>query len=88
MTAHLPHLPLYGRAKRLADEVERLAAELREARFLLDQAIDRESMYAGAPCMEQLTTAAVIERMGTPRARHPMAAAEMTATAFGSAVRS
>ncbi|MFE3060377.1 hypothetical protein [Nocardia sp. NPDC059239] len=58
----------------LTAEVARLQAELRSMQVLVDEVLDRESMHVYAPDMECLTTAAVMERLGTPRARHRAAA--------------
>jgi hypothetical protein len=54
----------------LSAEVTRLRGELRGMQRLVDDLLDRESMFAGAACMERLTTAASITRMCAPRARH------------------
>jgi hypothetical protein len=54
----------------LTAEVERLRGELHGMQRLVDDLLDRESMFAGAACMERLTTAASITRLGAPRARH------------------
>jgi hypothetical protein len=63
----------------LTAEVQRLRSELHGMQRLVDDLLDRESMLAGAACMEQLTTAAAITRLGAPRARHLVIDAAQTA---------
>jgi hypothetical protein len=63
----------------LTAEVARLRGELHDMQRLVDDLLDRESMIAGAACMEQLATAAVIARVGAPRARRLVVDAEQTA---------
>ncbi|MBF6284478.1 hypothetical protein [Nocardia farcinica] len=63
----------------LTAEVKRLRDELHGMQRLVDDLLDRESMFAGAACMEQLTTAASIARLGAPRARHRVVDAAQTA---------
>ncbi|GAB4590396.1 hypothetical protein [Nocardia sp. IFM 10818] len=69
----------------LTAEVKRLRGELHDMQRAVDDLLDRESMFAGAECMERLTTAASFERFGAPRARHLRACAA-EATAPGSVV--
>ncbi|MGW4094831.1 hypothetical protein [Nocardia sp. NPDC004750] len=68
----------------LTAEVARLRGELHEMQRLVDDLLDRESMVAGAACMEQLTTAAAIARLGAPRAPHLVV--DIAQTAAGSVV--
>ncbi|MGV9408320.1 hypothetical protein ACWDOP_00280 [Nocardia sp. NPDC003693] len=58
------------RIRELTAENERLKTELFETRRVVDDLLDRESMHTGAACMERLTTAASITRLGQARARH------------------
>ena len=66
----------------LTAEVKRLRGELHDMQRLVDDLLDRESMHAGAACMERLTTAASIARLGAPRARHLVV--DVAQTAAGS----
>ncbi|MCP9625245.1 hypothetical protein NMK54_34430 [Nocardia otitidiscaviarum] len=72
----------------LTAEVKRLREELHGMQRLVDDLLDRESMHVYDADMERLTTAAALERLGAPRARHLPApvAVEVTVTAPGSAV--
>ncbi|GAB4590359.1 hypothetical protein [Nocardia sp. IFM 10818] len=75
-----------SRIAELTAEVERLRAELHDMQVQVDDLLDRESMFAGAECMERLTTAAAFERFGAPRARHLSVCPAVDATAPGSVV--
>ncbi|MGW4719381.1 hypothetical protein [Nocardia sp. NPDC004260] len=66
----------------LTAEVKRLRGELYDMQRRVDDLLDRESMIAGAACMEQLATAAAIARVGAPRARRLVV--DVAQTAAGS----
>ncbi|MBF6138246.1 hypothetical protein IU501_35325 [Nocardia otitidiscaviarum] len=72
-----------NRVAALTAEVERLRAELHGMQLLVDNLLDRESMHVYDADMERLTTAASLERLGTPRARHLPAPAAVEATVTG-----
>ncbi|WP_331757718.1 hypothetical protein [Nocardia sp. NBC_01388] len=72
-----------SREAALLGEVARLRAELHQLHVAVDDLLDRESMYAGAPCMERLTTSASMDRLGAARARHIRADVEATGVSTG-----
>lgn len=64
------HTPLSPVVLRLRTRLAARDAEIAVLTRQLDDLLDRESMRAGAACMECLTTAAALDRYGMPRARH------------------
>ncbi|MGW4125769.1 hypothetical protein [Nocardia sp. NPDC004711] len=61
---------LVAEVQRLTEALAAKDQELTVMARLLDDALDRESMHVYAPDLECLTTAAELERRGTPRATH------------------
>lgn len=61
---------LVAEVQRLTEALAAKDQELTVMARLLDDALDRESMHVFAPDLECLTTAAELERRGTPRATH------------------
>ncbi|MGV9668378.1 hypothetical protein [Nocardia niigatensis] len=76
-----------ARVEELVAEVLRLRAEVHQDRLLIDDLLDRESMHALTPRMECLTSAAALDRLGAPRARHQAALVEVTAASTRVGVR-
>ncbi|MFE3254263.1 hypothetical protein ACFXPS_05590 [Nocardia sp. NPDC059091] len=59
-----------ARFEALTAELEQLRRENAELKRLTDDVLDRESMHVYDADMERLTTAAEMERRGTPREPH------------------